>query len=447
MSKPAAFQNDLTTGSIYRHLFNLAIPASIGMFFNTLYNLTDNWFAGQISDNALVGLSFSSIVFFLFIGLIAGLQNGTAVMVASEVSHKNTSSIKKIIDNAIGVGLIFSCLIIVLGFMFARDALNWLSNETETVVLAWDYIVILLVGNVAFSMNGIAAGVLMALGDTKTNRNTLIIGFFANILLNALFTFGFGFGVAGLALATVIIKSVSAFYLFHTLKKHIDYRPNVAIKKTLCLKILRQVLPASFNFIIIILGSFITTSFVSTFGDYAVAGYSVGLRLEQVLLLPALGLNSAVLAIAGQNYGAKKYHRISEVYRKSLLIGFCISFVSMPIMIFLSPHLLGFFTEQSNIIDVGAGYLKIDSMAFFGYVIIFVSIATLQAIKHPDFPVIMGFFRQLMLPLLVNYILIILLGYSINWIFISVVIIVLLSTLATVFYTRLQLRKIRNSEV
>ena len=90
MSKPSLSHQDLTNGPIYRHLLNLAIPASMGMLFNTLYNLTDNWFAGIISDDALVGISISSMVFFLFIGLIAGLQTGTAVTVSSAIGEKKT---------------------------------------------------------------------------------------------------------------------------------------------------------------------------------------------------------------------------------------------------------------------------------------------------------------------------------------------------------------------
>ena len=94
-------QADLTNGSIYKHLLRLAIPASMGMLFNTLYNLTDNWFAGKISDDALVGLSVSSLVFYLFIGLLAGLQNGTSVMVSFEAAKKNSVSLKDIIHNSV----------------------------------------------------------------------------------------------------------------------------------------------------------------------------------------------------------------------------------------------------------------------------------------------------------------------------------------------------------
>ncbi|MEW4981871.1 MAG: MATE family efflux transporter [Cycloclasticus sp.] len=441
MLPPKPYQ-DLTTGSIYRHLIQLAIPASMGMFFNTLYNLTDNWFAGKVSDDALVGLSISSIVFYLFIGLLAGLQNGTSVMVATEIGLKQTHQLKNIIKNAFGVGIIFSMIIIVLGLAFAKDTIDWLSTEDKVTELAWDYIQILIVGNIAFSFSTIAAGALMALGDTTSNRNALIVGFFANLGLNPLLTFGFEMGVAGLAWATLIIKLASALYLLIILCKKLGYTPFPYIDKRTSLAILRQVLPASFNFSIMIIGSLMITGFVSRFGDYAVAGYSVGLRLEQVLLLPALGLNAAVLAISGQNFGAKNFRRIAETYRKGLILSFSISLVCIPIMIFLSPLLMGFFSHKETIIEVGTTYLRIDALAFFCYVSLFISVATLQAIKQPDFPVIMGLFRQLILPLTVNYFLILHLGYGINWLFGSVALIVFFSMIITLLYTRSKLKQL-----
>ena len=442
---PSKPHQDLTIGSIYQHLIRLAIPASMGMFFNTLYNLTDNWFAGKVSDDALVGLSISSIVFYLFIGLLAGLQNGTSVMVSTEVGLKQPHQLKKIIKNTLGIGILFSFIIIALGVIFAKDAIAWLSAEEIVTTLAWDYINILILGNIAFSLSSVAAGALMALGDTTSNRNALIVGFFANLALNPLLTFGLNMGVSGLAWATLIIKVASALYLLIVLCKKLGYTPFPSFDKSTVTAILRQVLPASFNFFIMIIGSLMITGFVSRFGDYAVAGYSVGLRLEQVLLLPALGLNAAVLAISGQNYGAKNYRRIAETYRKGLILSFSVSLVCIPIMIFLSPLLMGFFSQQEAIIDVGTTYLRIDALAFFCYVSLFISVATLQAIKQPDFPVIMGFFRQLILPFIVNFFLIIKFGYSIEWIFGSVACIVFISMIITLLYTRSKLKKLTYS--
>jgi Na+-driven multidrug efflux pump len=114
-------------------------------------------------------------------------------------------------------------------------------------------------------------------------------------------------------------------------------------------------------------------------------------------------------------------------------------------MIFLSPHLLGFFSEQKDIISTGVTYLRIDALAFFCYVALFISVATLQAIKQPDFPVVMGLFRQLILPLSINYYLINVLGYGLEWLFGSVAVIVLISMIITLFYTRTQLKKLAKS--
>ena len=439
---PSKPPQDLTIGSIYQHLIRLAIPASMGMFFNTLYNLTDNWFAGKVSDDALVGLSISSIVFYLFIGLLAGLQNGTSVMVSTELGLKQPQQLKNIIRNCLGLGLAFSLVITVAGVLFAKDAIHWLSTNDIITGLAWEYIEVLILGNVAFSLSAVGAGALMALGDTKSNRNALVVGFFVNLGLNPLLTFGLDMGVAGLAWATLIIKFASALYLLNILCKKLGYRPLPCLNKLVSLAILRQVLPASFNFFIMIIGSLMITGFVSRFGDYAIAGYSVGLRLEQVLLLPALGLNAAVLAISGQNYGAKNYRRIAETYRKGLILSLSISLVCIPVMIFLSPLMMSFFSQQDTIIDIGTTYLRIDALAFFCYVSLFISVATLQAIKQPDFPVVMGFFRQLLLPFIVNYLLIIKFDYSIEWVFGSVASIVFISMIVTLIYTRSQLKKL-----
>lgn len=444
MSKAAVSLQDLTTGRIYRHLLSLAVPASMGMLFNTLYNLTDNWFAGLISDDALVGISISSMVFFLFIGLVAGLQSGTAITVAALVGEKKQQQLRPIINNAVGLGLLFSLLIIVLGFIFAKDAVNWLSNQAITAQLAWDYIVILLLGNISFAMSSVAAGALMALGDTKSNRNVLILGFFANFALNPLFAFGFNMGGSGLALATVVIKMASALYLFKVLSQRLGFKPWFEFESSKQSQLLKQVLPASANFSIMIFGGFIVTAFASQFGDYAIAGYTVGLRLEQVLLLPALGLNSAVMAISGQNFGARKYRRVSETYRKALILGLLVSIVGIPIMAFLSPLMITFFSQKAEIIQVGVTYLRIDSLVFLGYVSLFISIATLQAIKQPLFPVMMGLLRQLLLPLIINYFLIIKYGLGIQWLFGSIAVIVAISTFIALYYTRVQLKDLPN---
>jgi putative MATE family efflux protein len=436
-------QSNLTQGPIKSHLIRLAIPASMGMMFDTLYNLTDNWFAGMISDTALVGLSIASIVFILLIALTIGLQSGTSAMVAPDYANENNNKVKSWIANSMGIGLLMGVFVLILGLLFADDLMGLLSKDAEAKAEAWDYLFVIILGNFSYAISSVCAGALIAMGNTIIYRNVLIAGFFANFILNPLLTFQLGMGIQGLALATVIIKTASALYLFNALKNntHVFSWPQFNFNHwKACLK---QILPASFNFLTVIIGAFVIVAFVGRFGSEAVAGYSVALRIEQVLLLPVLGLSSAVMAIVGQNFGVQAYARIQETFTKTLKLGFLISLVFIPIMIFAGPLFLSFFSSNEEIINVGSLYLRADAAAFLAYVVIFTCVATLQAIKQPVFPLVVGILRQLILPIAVNFILIVKLGYPLPVLFWSIVLIVIFSSLLMVWYTHKQLNKLQ----
>jgi putative MATE family efflux protein len=427
-------------------MIRLSIPASMGMVFNTLYNLTDIWFAGYLGDDALAGLSIAGSVFFLLLSIGIGIQAGASAMIAPGVGRGDTSEVKYWINNVSGMAIGFSMLSFLLGVLAARPLVVLLGAEPNIEPLAMEYLWVTLAGSIGFTLSFGAAGALMALGDTKSNRNALAIGFFANFVLNPLFTFGFGLGVTGLALATVVIKLATAFYLLRVLAKRLNINIKPAFDWPRWLALLKQVLPASFNMLTIILGGFITVALIGQFGSNHVAGYTVGLRLEQVLLLPALGLNSAVMAIAGQNMGAGKSSRVAETYQKSLVIGLAMALVSIPIMYFLSPLMMGLFTNNETIKSTGVTYLRIDTLAFYAYVVLFQSVAILQAMRKPMFPMYLGIARQLVIPAAINYVLIVLWDYPMVSMFYTIVIVVMLSAVVAYFYTKREIARLPQPE-
>lgn len=430
----------LTRGSVLGHLVRLAIPAATGMIFNTLYNLTDYWFAGLLSDEALAGVSIAGSVFFLILSLGMGIQTGTSAVIAPEVGAGRENRVSSWIDNVIGLSLVISLLAIVIGWFAAEPLVKLLGAEAHIAPLALDYVWIVLLGSAGFILSFAAAGALMALGDTQSNRNALAAGFLFNFVLNPLLIFWLDLGIRGLALATVIIKVATAVYLFRVLAKRLGRRHRPRFDSQYWLALARQVFPASFNMLTIVLGGFITVSLIGRFGSEHVAGYSVGLRLEQVLLLPALGLNSAVMALAGQNYGAGLMSRVEETYRVALRSGFVMALVSMPIMVFLSPAMMQLFTRSAEIASTGATYLRIDAIAFFGYVVVFQSVAILQSLKQPLFPMFMGIARQLVVPATINYLLVVVWGYPMLSVFYTIVTVVLVAAFISHWYTSRQLR-------
>lgn len=430
----------LTDGPILGHLIRLSIPASMGMIFNTLYNLSDFWFAGKISDDALAGVSIAGSVFFLLLAIGIGIQTGTSAVIAPEVGRGNSRDVAGWVDQVFGLSIMLSLIVLIIGILIANPLVLFLGAEEHIAPLAIEYVSITLFGTITFILSFAAAGALMATGDTKSNRNALAIGFFVNLALNPLLTFGLDLGVSGLALATVLIKGASAVYLFWVLSKQLGRwsRPRIDLNKWLIL--MRQVMPASFNMLTIIMGGFLTVSLVGRFGSDHVAGYAVGLRLEQVLLLPALGLNTAVMAIAGQNFGAGHMQRVQQTYITGLLIGLAMAAVCIPVMVFLSPAMMAFFTDDNNIKITGAAYLRIDAIAFYAYVVLFLSMATLQSLKQPLFPMILGIMRQLIIPISINYVLIVFWDYPMMSIFYTIITVVVISSFVAHWYTMRRLR-------
>lgn len=433
-------EKDLTRGSIYKHMIRIGIPAALGMVFNTLYNLTDNWFAGQISDVALSGLSIASIVFAIFLALGMGLQSGTSAMVAADLGSKNKKQVIAWLNCSHGITWFLSAVILGLGLIFAKDLLDFLSDDSEIKAVAWEYTSVILWGNVFFNLTSCFAGALIAHGNTTSYRNVLIVGFFVNWLLNSLFIFVLDLGAAGLAWSTLLIKLGSALYLLRVLMIEARVWSKPAFNWDHWKQLLAQIMPASMNMLTIIIGGFITIYFISQFGDNSVAGYSVGIRLEQLLLMPALGLNASVMALVGQNYGAGNIGRVKEIYAKSLKIALLISLVFIPTMIFLSPLMMTQFSNNQDIVDVGVYYLRADAFAFFGYMLLFCSNALLQAIKQPLFPLVIGILRQMIFPIIAFYVLIEVMNFGLNSIFWAIVTIVLSSSVIALFYTRSRLK-------
>ena len=180
------------------------------------------------------------------------------------------------------------------------------------------------------------------------------------------------------------------------------------IKINLILDLLKQGMPITVSLMLIGLGIYNILFFVSKFGDIATAGYGVALRIEQLLLLPTIGLNTAVLSITGQNFGAKKYGRIGEVYFKAIFYGVFTMLVAGLFIFFSGNFLIQLFTNDPEVIYFGVQYLKIAALIGPVYPIFFITNAFFQGIKKPIYSTYINLFRIVILPfatmwLILNY--------------------------------------------
>lgn len=440
----------LVTGPIPKLIRQIAMPASIGFFFNTMYNVVDTYYAGFISTDALAALSLSFPVFFIILAIGSGISTGATALIANSLGEDDLESAKNYASQAIGFTILLSIVLSILGVYVAPWLFTILGASGQYLDLSLSYINIIFYGSVLFMLNHVMNSSLNAQGDTKTFRNVLIIGFLLNLIFDPWFMFGgFGLpamGLAGVAWATVFIQLISLFYLSYKAGR----TPLICLRcismmkpqKKYIKEISKQGFPASLNMMTVALGIFIITYFVSRFGQEAVAAYGIATRIDQIALLPGIGLNIAALTLVGQNNGAKAFDRVKEIIKKSFTYGFFVSLIGMAFVFIFSQKLMGVFSDDNIIIKQGVEFLKISILVYPAYTALFISTSILQGLKKPFYAIWIGIYRQLVGPFVFFSLLTSVLAWGIFGIWWGIFIVNWTGLIITILYLRTVIKKI-----
>ena len=435
---------DLTTKPIPGLIAHLAVPASIGMFFNTMFNVVDTYFSGLISTEAIAALSLSFPVFFVILSIGFGISTGAMALIANALGAGDEKNARLYAIQSISFSVLLSVALMVIGYFSAPFLFRVLGASDTYLAISLSYINVIFYGLVFFSLTFVLNAILTAQGDTKSFRNALIIGFFLNLILDPWFIYGgFGLpamGLPGVAWATVLIQIFSTLFMgIRVIRSDLICQECWAMffpRRHFFMDIAKQGFPASLNTMTIAIGIFIITWFLSRYGQSAVAAYGIATRVDQIALLPIMGLTTATLTLVGQNNGAALYQRCREVYRKALIYGILITTVSMIIVFFFPKAIMYTFTEDKVVVDIGAFYLRISAFIYWAYIILFVSVSALQGLKRPFYAIWIGLYRQIAAPAIVFYTLIYLFGMGLNGIWWGIFMVTWSATIFTLFYVR-----------
>ena len=441
---------DLTTGPVSRHLRNLAIPTSVGFFFHTMYNVVDTYFAGLISVEALAALSLSFPVFFIVIAMAAGTGSGATALISNALGAGDRERAEMLSAQTLSFAGVLGILVTCLMLPIAPTLFRLLGAEGTYLRVCLDYIDIILWGSVSFVLANSINAILVSKGRTKPFRNFLIGGFVLNLLLDPWFLYGGlgvpAMGIRGIALATILIEFLGVVYLlFEALKTDLVskkcwlmLRPNRSCFGDLA----HQSLPSSMNMIAMAVGGFVHIYFISAFGKAAVAAYGAALRIEQIALLPCIGLNSATLAIVGQNNGAGYLDRMRLAWKTALVYGFAVGTPAAAIILLFSGGLMSLFTDDAGVIKIGAEYLQIAAFILWAYILLFVSVAVLQGMKRPLAVMTIGLSRQIIFPILVLIIFVYVLEWGLFGVWRSIFLVTWSAAILTVFYTNHTIKRL-----
>ncbi len=440
----------LTEGPLGKHIRNIALPMSIGFFFNTMYNVVDSFYAGQVSPSALAAMALSFPVFFIIIATSEGIARGASALIANAIGAEDRDTEAALSGQLFSLGLISAAAITAIGLTASQPLFRIMGASGDYLNLATGYISPLFIGSVFFLLSSMSNAILLAHGDSKTFGQVLVAGFFLNLILDPWFLYGgFGLpamGVPGIAWATVVIQALGGFFLFATVLRR-GYIPLSSVRSFLpkiriYFDILQQGIPTSFNMMSIALGFFVTTYFLNLYSEAAVAAFGVGTRIEQMALLPAIGLGAAIVSIVGQDNGAGKLGRVRGCVSLCVKYGFyLITAASVLIFAFAKP-LVGLFTSDPEVIEIGVTYIRIMTFIQWAYVMTFVHTGFLQAVKRPMYGFIEAVIRKIILPIGVFYLLVTVFDVNLTTFWFGMVAINILMTIVTIAYAQSVLRKL-----
>ena len=402
---------NLLKDNIPKLVKHLAIPASVGTLFQTLYTIVDTFYAGMISAEALAALSKSFPIYFIIIATSIGVSVAGTSLVGSSIGEKKEKNVLYYFSNIIFYGIIISIFLTIIGLNFSEKVFYLMGSTSEVTNLGLEYTNIIYCGSIIFILVVVLNSFLHAEGDTKTYRNVLILSFLLNIILNPMLIFGFLFipalGVTGIAVSTLIAQLLSLFIIFlkilnnNRIKKITIsfFRPKIFYLKN----IFFQSMPITIAICGYAVASSIVFTYLGSSGEYAVAGYGSATRIEQVFLLPVLGINTAIISIIAQNYGAQFFERVKETYFTSIKYGLFIMSIS-GVIIFLSANIIPtFFSNNLEVINYGSKYLKISAFIIPAYPIFFLSNGFFMALKKSEIAMLNNVIRNVLLPISVFY--------------------------------------------
>lgn len=392
--------NDMTKGNPLKIFIWFSIPLLIGNIFQQLYSMVDTIIVGRfVGVDALAAVGSTGSMFFLVNGMVIGLTSGFSVLVSQKFGAKNETEIRKSVASNITLTLISAIIITVIALIVKRQLLDLMNTPKNIFKDANTYITIIYIGistQIAYNM---AAGILRALGDSKTPLYFLIISSIINIILDLVFIVKFKLGVAGAAYATNISQGLSAMLcLIYSYRKYQVLRlkkEDFKVEKDYYKTHLKIAIPMGLQFSVTGVGIIIVQGAVNVFGSNVIASYTAASKVLQLVMQPLISFGVTIATYAGQNLGAKRFDRIKKGVKVMNNISIITSLIAGAILVLFSKYFVMLFIENpsAEIIGYTQEVLNYSAvfMIFLGFIFVYRNV--LQGMGESFVPMMAGFYE------------------------------------------------------
>lgn len=397
---------DLTVGNPLKLIFFYSLPIFFGSVFQNIYSVVDSVVVGRFAGaDKLAAVGATGSLGFFILGFVFGLTGGFTVMIAQRYGAKDDAGVRKAVGNSIILSAVMVCIITLLSMILAKPLLIMMGTPDDIINNAHLYIMIIFGGTVFNVIYNMISSILRAMGDSKTPLYFLILASFINVGLDLFFVINLGWGVAGVAIATVISQAISGILcVIYAVKNYPVLRlsrEDLKYDRKLCGDMLKMGFPMALQSSITAAGMLIMQGAINSFGSVAVASYTAAGKVEGIVAMFAFSLSPTMANYAGQNYGAKKYDRISKGFKAgvTLIVGYAI--FAAAVCVFGGEIFMGAFVSKSDpnraeMLRLGMIYLRIYACFLLPFNALFILRSTLQGIGKSIYTLVGGIMEFVM---------------------------------------------------
>lgn len=378
-------EKDLSKGSPVRLLLSFTLPLLAGNIFQQFYSMVDTFVVGRfVGVEALAALGATGAMAFLVLGFVGGLTAGFSVIISQRFGAADPSGMKKATAMSIITAFGLSVILTVLSMTTSMPLLRLLGTPGNIIEDANTYISIIYAGVIATIYYNLFASMLRALGDSKSPLYFLLIASALNIILDLVFVIRFDLGCAGVGFATVISQAVSALCCLIYIRKRYPQlnlsRQDWIIDWVMIRRLLRIGIPSALQFSVCAVGVLIVQSSINQLGSDAVAAYSVGTKIENLIAQPLSTLGMAMATFAGQNLGAGRLDRIRKGAKQGTMLSIGFAVIGRIIVMLAGQWIVGLFitSGKTQVAADASLYLEIASTFFIPLGLIFIFRNTCQ---------------------------------------------------------------------
>ena len=381
MEKRAATKNrkgmkaspqEILNGPILKTLFRLAVPTIIAFTFQTAFNFIDRLFISRLGELQFGAIGMSFTVQSIIIAIAAGVGAGSSSLISRFIGAKRYKDANNAAEHSLLIVLVTAAVFTIGGPLLSRPLFVLLGASDNMLPFILKYINVILFGSFFAFFTMIGNGILRGEGNMVKPMQVMVIGTLTNIILDPLLIFGLGpfprMGIEGAALATVIARAVSAILLALSLfgdKNIIKFNLKVFKYNGQFIKgIFKVGGPSMISQLVQSLGLSLLFILLRPYGDFVKAAFTMGFTYQQVAFLPILGIAISVLTMTGQNYGAKNYERVRQIFKQASLAAAAIMLIFTGLFIAGSRTFITIFSDNPEVLRVGKDLLVIFSIGF-----------------------------------------------------------------------------------